>query len=477
MRRRDFIKLSANAALLLAWTGLGTPLQAGTTPAVSKTVINLMLDGGPDFRHLIVPAYKSGDADDSYAAQFWLSRASLWSVSSADELKQKYLDNYDDVTISGIKCGILKSCAWLRDEIDAGNVAIVNSVIGSTNRDHHHSQLMIESGSLEIGAHSLDASGWEGRAASSLGGNVLSLTPSVRLICNGPHPTDTNKHDNSCVISNYYSRDAGLYNYDTQGDLDSGSAEYTWSDRGKLSRALSSYYLAKRPSIPTGSPYYKPMEHERKLREFGALLGARLDATPIPQKISNLDEDGHDDELDSSRFARQILALHDSFATRDIVDMKLASMDYTGWDSHKNLRSQIEPKFEDMFGTNKGFDALITELDLIDSDIYKNSVIVISGEFGRQHKSNGDHGNDHGRGNSVIIIGGSLNGGMYGDPFPESEKADLMVKNADREGKTSMLKVYAQILEWQKSGLGAEVFGDLSTHSVESGVDLGSIFV
>jgi len=476
MKRRDFIKLSANAALLLAWAGLGTPLQAGSTASTPKTVINLMLDGGPDFRYLIVPAYGSADADDSYAAKFWLSRASLWGTSTADGLKQAYSEHYDDITISGVKCGILKSCGWLKSEISAGRVAIINSVVGSTNRDHHHSQLMIERGSLEANAHNLDASGWAGRAAKSLGGNVLSLTPSVRLICNGPHPTNPKGHDNSCVISNYYSRDAGLYNYDTQGDIDSGKHNYVWSDKAKLSRALSSYYLSKRLSVPTGSPYSKPMEHEKKLREFGALLSDRLKSVPIPDAISNLDEKDHVNELDSSRFARQILALYDSYATQDIVSMRLASMEYTGWDSHKNLKTQIGPKLEDMFGTNKGFDALITELDALKSDIYTNSVIVISGEFGRQHKSNGDHGNDHGRGNSVLVIGGSVNGGLYGDPFPESQKDDLLVKNKDIEGKTSMLKVYSSILDWQKSGLGDEVFGDLSAHIVESGVDLGSMF-
>ena len=477
MKRRDFIKLSANAALALAFFGLSSPLYAAGNVSTPKTVVNLMLDGGPDFRHLIVPVYTQNNNDsNSYAAKFWKSRASLWSVSSIEDLKEVYSENYDEVTISGEKYGILKKCAWLKDEIIAGNVAIINNVIGSTNRDHHHSQIIMEHGDITANSHSLDASGWTGRAASTLNANVLSLSRTVRLVCNGPHPTDERRHDNSCVISNYYSRDTGLVNYDTQADLDEGSSSYKWSEQGILSRSLSSYYSAKEPLIPTSSVFRKPIEHEIKVRNFGIPLEKRLDATPIPTSIASLNEKDNPNELDSSTFASQILALYDSYATQDILNMRLASLDYTGWDSHKDLRTQIEPKFEDMFGRNRGLESLVKEATALKSDCYENSVVLISGEFGRQLKSNGDRGNDHGRGNSVLVIGKGVNGGMYGDPFPEYEKEFLEVKNKDIEGKTSLFKVYAEVLNWQQSGLGTTVFGDLSTHDVENGVDLGRLF-
>jgi len=453
MKRRDFIKLSANAALVLAFAGLGSPLYAEGNVTTPKTVVNLMLDGGPDFRHLIVPVYALNNNDNnSYAAKFWNARASLWRVSSTDDLKQAYSDNYDEVIISGEKYGILKKCAWLKDEITAGNVAIINNVIASTDRNHHHSQIVIESGDMNADVYNLDVSGWAGRAAKSLSANVLSLSASVRLVCNGPHSTDVRKHDNSCVISNYYSRDTGLVNYDTQADLDEGNPQYKWSEEGIMSRSLSSYYSAKEPHVPTTSIFRKPIEHEIKVRNFGIPLEERLNETPIPASIASLRERDHPNELDSSTFAHQIQALYDSYATQDILNMRLASLDYTGWDSHK------------------------TESTLLKSDCYENSVVIVSGEFGRQLKSNGDHGNDHGRGNSMLVIGKGVNGGMYGDPFPEYEKEFLEVDNKDIEGKTSLFKVYAEVLNWQKNGLGTTVFGDLSSHDVENGVELGSMF-
>lgn len=474
MKRRDFIKLSANAALLLAYSGISSPLYADTNTSTPKTVINIMLSGGPDMRHLIVPKFTEEEGDDSYAAYFWKSRKSIWQVNKLNQLREKYSENYDTITINGKEYGILKNSAWLKEQILAGNVAIINNVVCSENRDHVHSRAMLESGSLDTNDYSLDVSGWAGRAAKELGANVVSVTPNVRLVCNGPSSTNTKSHDNSCVISNYNSRDMGLYNYDTQADLDSGKSSYKYSDQAMLSRSLSSYYAAKKDLIAKSSPFRKPIEHEIKLRKFGKLLKNRLDNKPIPESISNLYTKGKDDRLNSSRFAHQILALHDSFATQDILNMRLASMDYTGWDSHKHARTQIEPKFEDIFGTNKGLDALTTEIQNIKPDSYNNSVIAISGEFGRQHLSNGGNGSDHGRGNMMLVIGGSVNGGMYGEPFSE-KKEDLLIKNKDIEGKTDMFKVYAQILDWQKSGTGAKVF-KLDSLKVESGVDLSAMF-
>ena len=476
MQRRDFIKLSVNTALALTLSGVYSPLNAASNTQ-PKTIINVTLDGGPDFRHLIVPAYESSNNDtNSYAAKFWEARASLFRVSTVDELKNKYSENYDDITIGGIKCGILKKASWLKEQIVDNKVAIISNAIGSTNRNHYHSKLILESGNMETSPYNLDVSGWAGRAASELGHNIVSITGEVRLLCNGPHPTDIRRHDNSCVINNYESREMNLFSYDTQSDLDKGDNSYKYREDAIMSRALGSYYAAKRGSIPESSPYHKAMQHEKEIREFGDKLKVVLDANPVPDLIAALTNKGSDNELDSSYFAKQIRAAYDTCLTRDILDMRLISMEYNGWDSHKNLIKQIEPKFEDMFNKDKGFDALISSLASLDSEIYKNMVIVFSGEFGRQHRSNGDHGNDHGRGNTVLVIGGDIEGGLYGDIFPDTEKDKLNTKNADIKGETSMLKIYSAVLDWQKAGLGEKVFGTLDGQSVENGVRLSDIF-
>ena len=55
-------------------------------------------------------------------------------------------------------------------------------------------------------------------------------------------------------------------------------------------------------------------------------------------------------------------------------------------------------------------------------------------------------------------------GGLYGDIFPDTEKDKLNTKNADIKGKTSMLKIYSAVLDWQEAGLGEKVFGTLDGH-------------
>jgi len=475
MKRRDFIKLSLNTLLLLSLSGLVTKAEAGDISIDNSVIVNIMLDGGPDFRHIIVPVYADDNDDEtSYAAKFWKARSSIWG-GTTDELKQAYKDNYVEIDsdIFDIDFAIHKDCAWLKDEIEAGNVAIISNVIASTNRDHHHSQVIMESGSLTANAHNLDVSGWAGRAATELNAKVISCSSEIRLICNGPHPTDPLKHDNSCVIANYNSREPGLESYNTQGDLDAGEPDYKWNQKGKLDRALTSYYALKRGTIPTSSPFSKAMAHEKQLRDFGNLLRARLESVTIPTSIDTImNDDDKNIRLDSSSFAKQILSLHDSYASQDILNMRLASLSYSGWDSHKELKKKITPKFEDIFGTSKGLASLVGELD---DDAYKKSVFIVGGEFGRQLKSNGDIGNDHGRGNTMLVIGGKVNGGLYGELFPDSELDKLNVKNEDIEGLTSMFKVYAEILNWQSDGLGDNVFEDLASQDVESGVDLTTL--
>jgi len=202
MKRRDFIKLSVVTALV-CFNGV-----AFASTIIPKTVINITLDGGPDFRHLIVPAFS--DVEGSYALEYWKSRASIFNVKITNEaLQGAYSDNYDSITISGVECGILKSSAWLKDEIDANNVAIVNNVIASTNRDHHHSTLILESGSMLTGPHDVGVSGWVGRAVKRLNSNVVCMSNGVRLLCNGPHESDLKNHDNSVVIINSDSRKLG----------------------------------------------------------------------------------------------------------------------------------------------------------------------------------------------------------------------------------------------------------------------------
>jgi len=75
------------------------------------------------------------------------------------------------------------------------------------------------------------------------------------------------------------------------------------------------------------------------------------------------------------------------------------------------------------------------------------------------------------------VIGKDVTGGIYGAMFPASENTvdpelnnnkPLAVANTDIEGLTSMRRVFHRVLEWQSTGLGDTVFGDISGEILET---------
>jgi hypothetical protein len=84
-------------------------------------------------------------------------------------------------------------------------------------------------------------------------------------------------------------------------------------------------------------------------------------------------------------------------------------VDLGGWDNHANIFPTIRtgngPRLD------KGMGALVK--DLVDRGLWKNTVLVWMGDFGRTPKINGGGGRDHwARGWSVVLGGGGIKGGL-----------------------------------------------------------------
>lgn len=472
MKRRDFLKYSL-ASLALAGIDFNR-LYAKESGVIQKPIIvNLVLDGGADFRHIFSPIFSEDKS--SYGYNFWKNRASAHNLDSNNLASlQARSDEYLKVTKDNFSFGINPKASWLKDEFEKGNVAIVNNIINSTNRDHSHSLLKLESGEPLAGAHDFERSGWGGRLARELNANIVSLTRNVRLFCNAPNGDDWLNHNNDIVISASDSRNMGLYEYNTKADIENGEKRYKWSSKAILSRSLSSYYEAKRDLIAPNSPYYKFIQHEKLLIEFGRKINEKLATTPEPTALIELYDKNSDSVLESRYFAKQIRNLYDSLICRDILNMQVASLEYGGWDSHKKQIEWIEPKIEDIFGSDRGLDRVTKLIKQDMPEVSENVIFVISSEFGRQLASNGDNGTDHGRGSSVIIIGDGVNGGIYGDMFPKSEIERFSIPNEDINGLTSMEKLLASICNKFGDSVGDKIF-NLKSSVVESGVDLSKI--
>lgn len=470
MDRRSFIRgaLSIGAGITLGVGHVSRSAHADPPINDKRVLLSMTLDGGPDFRHLIVPPFDPNPGSYGYA--YWSARfRSHGLAESADAWQNRYLQDYTQVKLGGVTFGVLSSAGWLISRLTAGKAAIINNVLASTTRDHHHSVLVYESGDRSTGPNDMTRDGWGGRLAQAISGNVVSMTGHVRLFCNGKHPSDPLQHDNRNVITAADTRDIALFRPD---DLDEDPASR--SSQAIMSRALTGYYAAKARTIAAESPYRRVIEHEKAIRAFGDLINARLASIEIPPALAAL-YDG-DSTLNNTGFGKQLRNVYDSFACSDILGFRVGSLMYDGWDSHRGQLDMIEPKLEDMFGAGRGLDVLFSSLQAAMPDAYANAVLVIGGEFGRQLRDNGDNGTDHGRGNSMLVIGDAVRGGLYGELFPEEEIPLYAEPNKDINGKTAIERVFAELCDHVSSGTGDIVFPNHGDAGIENGADLSTLF-
>ncbi|MCL4506951.1 MAG: DUF1501 domain-containing protein [Chloroflexi bacterium] len=94
------------------------------------------------------------------------------------------------------------------------------------------------------------------------------------------------------------------------------------------------------------------------------------------------------------------------------VGLEVACIDVGGWDTHSNeggSDGQIARLLRELGDTLAAFYS-----DL--GDHSKHVIVVTMSEFGRRAKENGSGGTDHGHGNVMFVMGGSVVGGkVYGD--------------------------------------------------------------
>jgi uncharacterized protein (DUF1501 family) len=122
--------------------------------------------------------------------------------------------------------------------------------------------------------------------------------------------------------------------------------------------------------------------------------------------------------------------------------VKLGFMALGGWDTHVNQGASQGQLARNLEQLGKGLAALQTAL----GSTYKDTTILVMSEFGRTARENGDGGTDHGHGNIMGVMGGTVNGGkVYGDwkglsPGQLHEDRDLAVTTDFRDVIASILE-------------------------------------
>ena len=470
MNRRDFLKQSTGSLLLGAGTSasflFSSPARA--VPGNGRVLVNVMLLGGADLRHLIVPAY--GSAPTPYASAYWTARETIhrinaegqWDTSLPWNPAAVWANEYQALNSAGQQFGLLGKCAWLIQQYQLGNVAIICNVKGSLNRRHDHSQLIMNTGRPEIENYNFDSSGWGGRLVESVSSsadsaNVVSLSDSVSMFCK----SSNSNNRNSRTISAPDMRNITLT--DIPEGMDNSNI---------MSRALKAYYARLGIEMDPSRPQYTLVEHERTLRRFGQTIKTSLDSNPRPQPLVDLYTAGL---LHSRDIGEQCANVYDAFHVSDILKFRVASLIQSGWDTHKTQKQRIEDNLEDLFGAGKSLDILTQSLE--DSPgANDNLVYVFTSDFGRQLKSNGSAGTDHGSGNYMLVIGRPVRGGVYGTMFPDSEIIRYPVDGEDIAGLTSFERVLAQVCDWIEPRSGNTVFPGRLTAEEEPGANIYLLF-
>jgi hypothetical protein len=122
-------------------------------------------------------------------------------------------------------------------------------------------------------------------------------------------------------------------------------------------------------------------------------------------------------------------------------------VDLGGWDNHGNIKQALAGNGTNNMGNagrlDKGMGGLVK--DLVDRGMWKNTVMVWMGDFGRTPKINQGAGRDHWPKMSVVVGGGAINGGVV---YGSTTQDGMDVK----DDKCSVADLYATIYK----GLGID---------------------
>ena len=478
MKRRDFLKGTLCASALGLTSGFGLTSAWAVEGARPRCVTNTMLLGGADLRHLFVPPFDN--TVGSYGHAFWSAREDLYNapldpppvVVPPRRTAQDVWDNdYFHVEYRGkIMFGIHITAEWLKKQFDDKQVAIICNVNMAQNQRHDHAQLILSAGDRTAKNFKLDIPGWGGQLAYQIPeANVLSFTSSVSVFCNGTNSVNFNER----VISAPNMRSVALSNR-------SDPVKYPGND-GRLSRSLTAYYAQRRQTLV--APYNKFGQHEAALRDLGDKITNALSTTTRPDVIQSLygkvitSVGEIPVALTNTAIGSQIASLYDASLVEGmnalIMNMRVGSMEVNGWDTHDYQDKLTKILFTDLFGVGKAFDILTSQMS---ADANDKMIFTITSEFGRQLAANGTWGTDHGVGTYMLIFGKQVQGGVYGEMFPQTEITKFTTKGTYINGLTAFERVLGQVCDWVEPGSGDQIFRTRSTLENEPNVDLRAIF-
>jgi uncharacterized protein (DUF1501 family) len=125
-------------------------------------------------------------------------------------------------------------------------------------------------------------------------------------------------------------------------------------------------------------------------------------------------------------------------AIKEDLGLRVATVDYGGWDTHANQAGQ----FEDLLGgLSRALTAFWRDLGPRQQEV----AVVVQSEFGRRLRSNAQGGTDHGRAGAMLVLGPQARGGRLLGRWPGLTNAALE-DGADLAVTTDYRDVLAEVL-------------------------------
>jgi uncharacterized protein (DUF1501 family) len=133
-----------------------------------------------------------------------------------------------------------------------------------------------------------------------------------------------------------------------------------------------------------------------------------------------------------------------------------------GFDTHANQNpNAANGTYAGLMGTlNDGLSAFYN--DLRNQGLLEDTLVMTFSEFGRRISENGSQGTDHGAAAVMMVMGGRVNGGLYGTaPNLNLDPANPTLENGagDVRFETDFRSVYAKIIEGWLGGDSRAILG------------------
>jgi uncharacterized protein (DUF1501 family) len=122
--------------------------------------------------------------------------------------------------------------------------------------------------------------------------------------------------------------------------------------------------------------------------------------------------------------------------------IQVAFMQLGGWDTHINQGGSKGTLANNLSGLANGLMALQQSL----GSAYRDTEIIVMSEFGRTVRENGNRGTDHGYGNVMWLLGGSIAGGKVYGQWPGLAENQLF-QNRDLAVTTDYREPISQVLQ------------------------------